>query len=88
MKSIDWCRIFKKAFMLIPTHKPAFLFVLTALAISASFSALGQYNPYGQSPQSFSQPTALNGYSPDGVLYMGGQKIGNLTLPPKNVLHS
>ena len=83
MKSIDWCRIFKKAFMLIPTHKPAFLFVLTALAISASFSALGQYNPYGQSPQSFSQPTALNGYSPDGVLYMGGQKIGN----PHQILH-
>jgi hypothetical protein len=90
MKSIDLCRSFKKANMSKPTHKTAFKPVLrialTALALGASFCAFGQFIPYGQSSQpaqQYSQPNAFSGYSPDGVLYMGGQKIGN----PHQILH-
>jgi hypothetical protein len=90
MESIDLRRSFKKANMSKHTHKTAFKPVLrialTALALGASFCAFGQFIPYGQSSQptqQYSQPNAFSGYSPDGVLYMGGQKIGN----PHQILH-
>jgi hypothetical protein len=62
-----------------PLYKAVLLYAVTAFALNA----FAQYNPYGQSTLTYSQPNTFNGYSPDGVLYMGGQKIGN----PHQILH-
>lgn len=74
--------------------KPLFTSLFTAIVLLTNISAFAQYNPYGSSnvnapqPYIYTPPSGFNsspqtGYSNDGTLYMGGQKIGN----PHQILH-
>jgi hypothetical protein len=74
--------------------KPLFASLFTAIVLFTNLSAFAQYTPYGSNnantPQPFiyTPPSGFNsspqtGYSNDGTLYMGGQKIGN----PHQILH-
>ena len=64
------------------TCKRTFAALAAGVCLFASLSAFGQYNPniqQGVQPNTFSQ----TGYTNDGTLFMGGQRIGN----PHQVLH-
>lgn len=64
------------------TFKRTFAALAAGVCFFASLSAFGQYNPNIQQnvqPNAFSQ----TGYTNDGTLFMGGQRIGN----PHQVLH-
>lgn len=78
--------------------KPQFISLFTAIVLFTNLSAFAQYNPYGSNnnnvnantpqPYIYTPPSGFNsspqtGYSNDGTLYMGGQKIGN----PHQILH-
>jgi len=84
--------------ILIPTFKHAFTALVIGVCLSASMSAFAQYNPNIQNNvgngmmdnAALYNPTPYNpvaatgsGYTNDGTLFMGGQKIGN----PHQILH-